>query len=297
MDDGHSTDFERQRSRLRGLAYRMLGSVADAEDIVQDAWLRWHEVRGTAVDEVGAYLTRIVTHLCLDRLKSARARREHYVGQWLPEPLLEDLDAYQPGPDVAHELAHDLSFALLRTLDSLSPLERAAFLLHDVFDVDFTSIAATLARDPAACRQLATRARQHVRAARPRFPTRIEDCQRLASAFVAAIAAGDLDGLTRVLADDAEFYSDGGGKVAAVLRPLHGGARVAKAMLGFAANYPPGELRAEFLNVNGLPGVLIRDRSRQVVQTIAFEIDPQSRIKAIYVQRDPDKLRHIADPR
>jgi RNA polymerase sigma-70 factor (ECF subfamily) len=298
MAEAHSatpaTDFERHRSRLRGLAYRMLGSVADAEDIVQDAWLRWHAADATAIDDVGAYLTRIVTHLCLDSLKSARARREHYVGQWLPEPLLTDLDAYQPGPEAADELARDLSFALLRTLDTLSPLERAAFLLHDVFDVDFNTIASTLAREPAACRQLANRARRHVRAARPRFVTNAADGERLAAAFIAAIAGGDLDGLTRVLADDAVFYSDGGGKVAAVLHPLHGGARVAKALRGFVANVPPGALQVAIMPINGRAGVLVRDAAGRVVQTIAFEFDGQARIAAIYVQRNPDKLGHLA---
>ncbi len=286
-------DFEAHRTRLRGLAYRMLASAADAEDIVQDAWLRWHEARHGTVENAGAYLTRIVTHLCLDRLKSAQVRRECYVGQWLPEPLLASLEQYQPGPEVAHELAHDLSFALLRTLDTLSPLERAAFLLHDIFDVDFETIAGTLARDTAACRQLASRARQHVRAARPRFETKEEDGARLAKAFVAAITRGDLEALTQVLADDAVFYSDGGGKVAAVLHPLHGSARVARAMLGFAKSYSPENLRIDFTSVNGMAGVLISDAAGQVVQTIAFETNAQARIATIYVQRNPEKLRHI----
>ena len=285
--------FEAHRARLRGLAYRMLGSAADAEDIVQDAWLRWHEVRATTVENTGAYLTRIATHLCLDRLKSAQVRRERYVGQWLPEPLLASLDQYQPGPEVAHELANDLSFALLRTLDTLSPLERAAFLLHDVFDVDFDTIAGTLARDASACRQLASRARQHIRAARPRFEAKAEDGARLVAAFVAAIARGSLEELTRMLAEDAVFYSDGGGKVAAVLYPLHGGARVAKVMIGFANAYSPDALRVAFTPVNGMAGVLISDASGQVVQTIAFEIDDRSHIAAIYVQRNPEKLQHI----
>lgn len=290
------TDFETHRAALRGLAYRMLGSAADAEDIVQDAWLRWHERRSAAVDNTGAYLTRIVTHLCLDRLKSAQVRREHYIGQWLPEPLLADLDRYQPGPEVGHEFAHDLSFALLRTLDTLSPLERAAFLLHDVFDVDFASIATTLARDASACRQLARRARQQIRAARPRFETSAADGARLATAFVAAIAAGELDGLTQLLADDVVFHSDGGGKVAAVLHPLHGGARVAQALLGFAKHYSPATLRVAITPVNGRAGVLISDAGGHVVQTIALDSNGQGRVTAIYVQRNPDKLRHAAPP-
>jgi RNA polymerase sigma-70 factor, ECF subfamily len=297
MADAHSPDFETHRAALRGLAYRMLGSAADAEDIVQDAWLRWHEYSGAAIENTRAYLTRIVTHLCLDRLKSAQVRREHYVGQWLPEPLLATLEPYQPGPEVGHELAQDLSFALLRTLDTLSPLERAAFLLHDVFDVDFKTIANTLARDVSACRQLASRARQQIRAARPRYAPSAADSERLATAFVAAIANGELDGLTQLLADDVVFYSDGGGKVAAVLHPLHGGARVAQAMLGFARQYVPGSLRVVITPVNGMAGVLVSAADGQVVQTIALQSDDHGRIAAIYVQRNPDKLRHIGAPR
>lgn len=292
MEHSRNVDFETHRARLRGLAYRMLGSAADAEDILQDAWLRWHELGDTRVDNASAYLTRVVTHLCLDRLKSAQARREQYVGQWLPEPLLADLEAYQPGPEVAHELARDLTFALLRTLDNLTPLERAAFLLHDVFDLDFDAIAVTLAREPAAVRQLATRARQHVRAARPRFAASDEDGHRLATAFAAAVARGDLEGLTRLLAEDAVFYSDGGGKVAAVLHPLTGGARIARAVLGFAAQADSG-IQVEFLAVNGMAGILIRDARGHVMQTMAFDVDERSRIAAIYVQRNPDKLRHL----
>jgi RNA polymerase sigma-70 factor, ECF subfamily len=284
--------FELHRARLRGVAYRMLGSVADAEDIVQDAWLRWHSAR-TEVEDAGAYLARIVTHLCLDKLKSAQARREQYVGEWLPEPLLTDLESYQPGPEVTHEFARDLSFALLRTLDTLSPLERAAFLLHDVFDVEFTTIAEILDREPSACRQLAVRAREHVRAARPRFKHDRATGERLVTAFVAAIAAGDLAGLTQVLAVDAMFYSDGGGKVAALRHPLCGGERIAKAVLGFAQGYAPGAIRVALRPINGMPGLLLTGAHRQVVQTIAFEIAADARIAALFVQRNPDKLLHV----
>lgn len=294
MSTNEADVFEAYRPRLRGVAYRMLGGVADAEDIVQDAWLRWHAAGARNIADAGAYLARIVTNLCLDKLKSARSRREHYVGEWLPEPLLEDLDRYQPGPEVAHEYAHDLTFALLRTLDTLSPLERAAFLLHDVFDVDFKVIGAALEREPAACRQLAARAREHIRAARPRFERVAEQGERLSSAFVAAIAQGDVAALTRVLADDVVFYSDGGGQVAALRHPLRGAARVAKALLGFAAHYAPGTIRVARVAINGLPGLLVTDTDGRVVQTIALELDAEARIAALYVQRNPDKLRHLA---
>lgn len=289
----HGATFERYRARLRGIAYRMLGSVADAEDIVQDAWLRWHAAATGDVVDAGAYLARIVTRLCLDRLKSAQARREHYVGEWLPEPLLADLDRYQPGPEVAHEFAHDLTFALLRTLDTLSPLERAAFLLHDVFDVDFAAIGAALEREPAACRQLAARAREHIRAARPRFAARHEDGERLAHAFVTAIAQGDLAELTQLLAAECVFHSDGGGKVAALRHPLVGAERVAKALLGFAKGYAPEAIRVALTPVNGMPGLLVTAADGQVVQTIALEADGDGRIAALYVQRNPDKLAHL----
>ena len=297
MTSVHDRVFEAERARLRGIAYRMLGTVADAEDVVQDAWLRWHGAREGTVDDGRAFLVRVVTNLCLDRLKSARMRREQYVGEWLPEPLLDDVSAYQPGPEVAHEFAHDLTFALLRTLDTLSPLERAAFLLHDVFDVDFATVASALEREPAACRQLAARAREHVRGARPRYAVREEDGERLARAFVGAIAAGDVEGLTRVLAADVGFYSDGGGKVAAVPYPLFGADKVAKALVGFAKSAALDAVRGRYARVNGMPGLLLTTRDGGVVQTMAFDVDDTGRISAIWIQRNPEKLRHISSGR
>ena len=183
----NTTDaFEAQRPRLAGLAYRMLGSVAEAEDVVQDAWLRWHGTDRDTVRDAGAFLRRVVARLCLDRLKSARARRETYVGTWLPEPVVDE--ATVSGPD-AGEWAEDLSFALMLALERLSPLERAAFLLHDVFDVEFDEIAALLDRAEPACRQLAARARAHVRDARPRFSVRDDERARLVGAFMDASCA------------------------------------------------------------------------------------------------------------
>src|SRR5215469_7897308 len=186
--------FEMQRHALVGLAYRMLGSRAEAEDAVQDAYLRWHAIDHAAIEEPRRYLSTIVTRLCLDRMKSAQAQREVYVGQWLPEPVVdEDFDA-----DSASELAHDLSVALMMTLDRLSPLERAAFLLHDVFDFGFAEIATTLDRSEAACRQLAARAREHIRAGRPRYPVSREEGHRLAGAFRKAAESGDVQALTQL---------------------------------------------------------------------------------------------------
>jgi len=214
--------FESHRGALTGLAYRMLGSRAEAEDVVQDAYLRWHEADHDAIEEPRRYLGTIVTRLCLDRMKSARARREVYVGQWLPEPVVDEtLDA-----DTAGDIAHDLSVALMLVLERLSPLERASFLLHDVFGLDFTEVARTLGRGEAACRQLAARARAHIEEARPRFPASREEGARLAAAFAAAAQKGDVASLTKLLAEDAVLYSDGGGKRAAALNPIVGADKI-----------------------------------------------------------------------
>jgi RNA polymerase sigma-70 factor (ECF subfamily) len=190
--------FETHRRALTGLAYRMLGSRAEAEDVVQDAYLRWHTVDHAAINEPRRYLGTVVTRLCLDRMKSAQARRETYVGQWLPEPLVDETF----GDDTAGDLAHDISVALMLVLERLSPLERASFLLHDVFGVDFAEVSHTLGRGEAACRQLAARARQHIEADRPRFVASREEGHRLAAAFQNAAASGDLQALRQILAED-----------------------------------------------------------------------------------------------
>src|SRR5215470_15347655 len=219
--------FEPHRRRLLGLAYRMLGSVTEAEDAVQDAYLRWHAADRDAVTDARAFLTTTTTRICLDMLNSARARREAYVGPWLPEPVL---DTAALAPDSRTELAEDLSVALLLTLERLSPLERAAFLLHDVFDFSFSEVATTLERSEAACRQLAARARAHVRAVRPRGttpkPARSDEIDakhtQLMSAFAAATQAGDLNALTQLLASDIRVVTDGGSKVSAALNVIDG---------------------------------------------------------------------------
>jgi len=288
--------FESERGFLRGLAYRMLGSVSEAEDIVQDAWLRWREVATADVQNPRAYLARIVTHLCLDQLDSARARREQYVGQWLPEPLVDAAPATDE-PLAGLELAADLSFALLAVLERLSPLERAAFLLHDVFDLDFATVASTLARGEDACRQLASRARRQVREARPRYRVSPAAGARLCEAFLAAIQAGDIAALANTLAEDVVFRSDGGGVVAAVPRPLHGRARVAQVLLGFARQVVPGTVSVAAAWLNGEPGLLVRNSTGELVQTLILSAAADGRIGAIYVQRNPAKLAHLGPPR
>ena len=287
---GEASEFEPYRSYLRGLAYRMLGSRADAEDAVQDAWLRWSGADRAGVGNPRAFLAQTVTRLCLDRLKSASAQRELYVGEWLPEPLLGDTAAFQPGPEAASELACDLSFAFMRALERLSPLERAAFLLHDVFDMDFAEIATALARSGAACRQLAARARASIKKSRPRFKVSAEEGERLAAAFADAVRRGDAAALAGVLAKDATFISDGGGRVAAVPRPLVGRERVAKAVIGFARLYDPGQMSVRRARINGLAGFVVSSADGRPIQTIAIEPDAQGKIAAIYVQRNPDKL-------
>ncbi|CAN5858967.1 sigma-70 family RNA polymerase sigma factor [soil metagenome] len=280
-----ATVFEPHRRFLVGVAYRMLGSVAEAEDVVQDAYLRWE---GVAIEERAqiieprAYLARVVTRLCLDRMKSARATRETYVGTWLPEPIVEG-----PGPS---EIADDLSVALLMTLERLSPLERAAFLLHDVFDMDYSAIAGVLERSEAACRQLATRAREHVRDERPRFEPSREAEARLTAAFAAAMMSGDTGALTHLLAEDAVFYSDGGGKRRAALHPIYGRDKIVRFFIGIQRKSAVPE-SADPVRINGLPGFVLHVADG--VETISLETSGEQ-IVAIYAIRNPDKLRHLS---
>src|SRR5262245_27074239 len=293
--------FEPHRRRLRGLAYRMLGSMADAEDAVQETYLRWHEADRDNVSNPTAFPLTTTTRICLDLLTSARARREEYVGPWLPEPVL---DTAALAPDSRAELAEDLSIALLLTLDRLSPLERAAFLLHDVFDFSFSEVASALERSDAACRQLAARARAHVRAVRPRGasarPARSSHIDtkhvQLMSAFQAAIQSGDLNALTQLLASDARVVTDGGGKVRAALNVIDGADRVAQFLIDATRKRPDAWWRDDFAlrfaTINGLPGVIV-DAPEGPVQTVAFEIEGDV-VRALYVVRNPDKLRHLA---
>ncbi len=291
--------YDREYARnLRALAYRMLGSLADANDIVQEAWLRWAQVDECTVQNAGAYLSRIVTNLCLDKLGSAAAKREHYVGVWLPEPMLDEADNGLPGPEQHAEFAQDVSLAFMLALERLSPLERAAFLLHDVFDMDFKEIGLRLERSPAACRQLASRARNYVKADYARHEVEEEERERLFSAFSEAVRNFDVDALARVLAEDAVMLADGGGKVSAVPRPLQGGALIAKALIGFASLRGSRGWRLESARINGMPGCLIfDDKTGQLVQTVALapSVTEPNRIGALYIQRNPDKLQGVRD--
>ena len=272
--------FEELRPPLLRVAYRMLGSMADAEDVVQDAWLRWASTDRKAVRVPEAFLRRVVTRLCLDQLKSARVRREEYVGPWLPDPVVE--------PDAVE----DVTLPLMLALERLSPLERATFLLHDVFGESFEDIALSLDRDPAACRQLASRARTHVRSAAPRFPVEKTHGLEIAQAFFAASRAGEIGRLGAMLAEDVSLYSDGGGKRPAAGRVMMGASEVTRAFAAIARlmRGQAGEL-IRYAYVNGLPGFVTRE-SDGILQTTALLID-EGRVKAIYVMRNPDKLQHL----
>jgi len=273
------------RGRLLGLAYRMLGSRSDAEDVVQDAYLRFAGAQDIHNPE--AFLVTIVTRLCLDRLKSAKAQREIYVGPWLPAPVF---DAEGLSADAATELADDLSFALLLALDRLSPPERAAFLLHDVFDTPFPEIAAMLDRTEASCRQLASRARRAVRDNRPAPAQPPDNHARLLQAFGDAVASGDVARLAALLREDAVALTDGGGRKTAARNPIIGPERIARFFIGIAAKNAGHDMRIEPAMINGAVGALLYlDGELDNTMSMAISGD---KIAAIYIVRNPDKLRH-----
>jgi len=275
-----AASFDPLRPRLVRVAYRMLGSVADAEDVVQEAFIRWMAVDWAEVREPEAYLRRTVTRLCLDQLRSARVQRETYVGPWLPDPIIEE------------EEEEDVTLPLMLALERLSPLERAAFLLHDVFGVGFEEVAGTIGRDVAATRQLAARARDHVREARPRFKVEQKRGLEIANAFFAASRTGDMTALGAMLAKDVSMHSDGGGKRNAALGVVAGFRRVlhlSKVLSVLFRKHGSQLVRAAF--VNGLPGFVTLEADGEL-QTTALEIE-DGKVVAIYVMRNPDKLKHL----
>jgi RNA polymerase sigma factor (sigma-70 family) len=287
---GGTDSFTAQRPRLFGLAYRMLGSAHDAEDVVQDAWLRWAG-HGGAVDNPAAWLTTVVTRLCLNRLDSARARRETYVGPWLPEPLLTTDPA--TGPAATVEERESVSLALLTTLERLTPPERAVYVLREAFGHSHAEVAAVLDVSEAGSRQLHTRARRHL-ATEPRTPTRA-DVGPLLRRFVAAAREGDLAGLESLLAEDVTVWSDGGGKVSAARRPIHGREAVARFLLGVLG---PGRYRGRgaAAEVNGAPAALsFVDDALVGVLTVEPDRDTAGTVGTVRILRNPDKLAFLAD--
>lgn len=281
--DQATTIFEAHRPRLVRLAYRMLGEMAEAEDIVQEAWIRWRRVNLDDVREPAAFLTRTVTRLCLDAMKSARARRETYVGSWLPEPIVAPQEEELP--------LDELSLTLMLALERLSPLERAAFLLHDVFGVALDEVATTLERDTLAVRQLAVRARKHVRDARPRYPLAREEGDRIAKAFFTASTSGDIETLRTMLARTVSVQSDGGGKVHAFLKPIVGLDKVLRLFAGLTRKLTEPAVFVRSTWIDGLPGYVSYDRDG-VLQTTAIAIE-DGRITAVYITRNPDKLSQV----
>lgn len=283
--------FERLRPRLFGIAYRMLGSRAEAEEIVQDAWLRWHEADQTALDSAEAWLVTVTTRMAVDRLRAAKVQRDHYIGTWLPEPILTD------SPDTPEQLlerADDLSVAFLAVLERLAPEARAAFLMREVFDADYDELASALGKSEAACRQLVHRAKTQLRDAPPRYAVPRETHLRLLRSFADASASGDFAALKAMLADDAELIADGGGKVPSFGKPLFGGQRIAQLYLATSLRYRSA-LHIELAMVNGEWGLLrFVDGVLESVQS--FETDGE-RIVRIHSQRNPDKLARVAASR
>ena len=284
--------FDQLRPRLFGIAYRMLGVAADAEDVVQDAWLRWRETEVSELRSAEAWLVTIVTRLAIDRLRSVKTERESYIGTWLAEPLVAD--SPMP-PDLALEMADDMSMALLAVLERLTAEERAAFLLREVFDTDYADVAATLGKNEAACRQLVHRAKTRVRETRPRFAVPRSEHLRLIEQFAAAARRGDIHEISALFTDDAVLISDGGGKVSSFLKGIRGARRLAQLYFAVARRSligSSGPIRLEIVDVNGTPGIL-RFIGGKLESVQTFDIE-DGRISAVYAQRNPDKLANIS---
>jgi RNA polymerase sigma-70 factor (ECF subfamily) len=285
-------EFEELRPLLFSIAYRILGSVSEAEDAVQETWLRFQASTTTPVS-LKSFLSAVVTRISIDVLRSARVRREAYVGQWLPEPLITDVGSTSyPEPERSAELADSLSMAALLLLERLSPEQRAAFVLHDVFGFPFDEVADVVGRSEAACRQLASRARRRVQDGRPRFDVDRRERDELASRFFDALTAGDVDGLRELLAADVEVYGDGGGKAPQWARVVVGVDNVARMLGGLGGRFAGSGIQLERHEVNGQPGAVVRDASGQVVNVFALDV-LDGQIQVVRSVINPDKLRHL----
>lgn len=283
--DGKTEIFERHRKRLFGLAYRMLATVGDAEDAVQDTYLRWHRTDAAAILVPEAWLVTACTRICIDRLRQAKLEREQYTGTWLPEPLIELEVTAEPG-----ETADDLSMALLVLLERLSPAERAAYLLREAFDYDYPQIAQILKKSEAACRQLVSRAAKRIKDERPRFAADSNAARALAEKFSAATKAGDAAAFAGLLAEDVLLWSDGGGKAKAALNVIHGAEKVARFFVGVAPKQPAG-LRRVMARVNGQPGWLLYEGETPY---LAMSVDiADGLVRNVFIVRNPDKLARL----
>jgi RNA polymerase sigma-70 factor, ECF subfamily len=291
MDEGDA--YRELRPLLFSIAYRMVGSVSEAEDLVQEAFLRLRGAvaGGAEIDSPRAYLSAVTTRLAIDHLRSARVRRERYVGTWLPEPLLTGPDTWTD-PAGHAETADTLSLAFLVLLERLSPVQRAVFLLHEVFGYGYAEIAGMVGRSEENCRQIAARARRHIEAGRPRFETSRRQREELARRFFAAIERGDVEGLAGLLAADAVLYGDGGGKAPALAAPLHGAERVARLLLGLARRGAAVGMRVRPAEINGHPGLLLLDPDGRLLSVLALDI-ADGRVQTVRSIVNPDKLRHL----
>src|SRR5881396_2364875 len=282
--------FTGVRPLLYSIAYRMLGSAMEAEDVVQEAYVRWREASDTDVRSHRAYLVTIVTRLSINQLRSARVQRETYVGPWLPEPVVTE---HAPDASWRVELAETLSMAFLVLLERLSPIERAVFLLHEVFEFEYAEIARIVDKSEANCRQYLGRAKKHLGRPRPRFEVAPEHAERILERFNRAATTGDMDGLLALLAEDITLWSDGGGKVAAALNPIHGADRVARFMLGALGKFVPADHIVRRAKINGQHGLIsyLQGKPRTA---LAFDI-LGNHIQTIYIIANPDKLRALPE--
>jgi len=278
--------FEELRPLLFSIAYRMLGSVMEAEDAVQETYLRYMATDADAIQSPKAFLSTVITRLCLDHLKSARVKREAYFGPWLPEPLVT-VDA----PDELLARHESISMAFLLLLETLSPVERAVFLLREVFDYDYGAIAQIVGKSEANCRQLHSRAKKHVQSGRPRFTPTAQEQQQLVTKLFSAMQQGDSDGFAALLAEDVELRSDGGGKASAATQPLHGREKVMRFFLGLYNKRPPNS-SVELTEINGAPAWVVRVDGK-IDNVMNFEVGEQG-IVAIHIVRNPEKLQHLA---
>jgi RNA polymerase sigma-70 factor, ECF subfamily len=280
--------FNQSRPRLQAIAYRMLGSIVDAEDMVQETFLKWQQASLPKIKNPQAYLTTIITRLCIDRLRSARVQREQYVGTWLPEPIVADFE-----PQTIVELADSLAMAFLVMLEKLSPIERAVFLLREVFEYDYAEISKIVNKNPTNCRQIIRRAKQHLAGSDSRFNSSVDNAQQLTEKFIQACDRGDLSGLIDLLAADVTLWSDGGGKVTALLKPMQGAIKVARFLIALRRSRLIPNYNFQLIRVNGQPGVACFTHN-QIEGVITFEIIAHH-IHSIYAIRNPDKLKYVLD--
>lgn len=281
--------FESYRELLFSIAYRMLGSAADAEDMLQETFIRWQQTQ-SEVDSPRAFLVTIISRLCIRQLESARAKREEYVGQWLPEPVFT---GHFSDPSATSRMNESLSMAFLLLLEKLNPAERAAFLLHEVFDYEYSEVAGILGRNEANCRQLLRRARQRISGGRPRFATSPRQHEKLLKEFMAASSTGDLAQLVTLLSEDVVLYSDGGGKAKAAMNPIFGADRVGRFFLGSMQKSTPANVLMRMVQINGQPSLVYSLPDGRVGCVVSFDLEDR-RISTIYVVTNPDKLRRLS---